>query len=142
MTVGRTGVSLVITGSLPAYSLLCDGDKVKIADFGLARETRSRPPYTEYVSTRWFGIGCVQWYSAQVFTMCMWAGCCTAAGTVPRSCCLGRTVTTRQSTCGQPAASWQSCTCASLCSLERVRCVDTASLLSTEEPLACQLKPR
>ena len=27
---------------------------VKIADFGLARETRSRPPYTDYVSTRWY----------------------------------------------------------------------------------------
>lgn len=27
---------------------------LKIADFGLARETRSRPPYTEYVSTRWY----------------------------------------------------------------------------------------
>ncbi|MBW0507818.1 hypothetical protein O181_047533 [Austropuccinia psidii MF-1] len=27
---------------------------VKIADFGLARETLSRPPYTEYVSTRWY----------------------------------------------------------------------------------------
>jgi len=27
---------------------------VKIADFGLARETRSKPPYTEYVSTRWY----------------------------------------------------------------------------------------
>ena len=27
---------------------------VKIADFGLARETKSRPPYTEYVSTRWY----------------------------------------------------------------------------------------
>lgn len=27
---------------------------VKIADFGLARETRSRPPYTEYVATRWY----------------------------------------------------------------------------------------
>lgn len=24
------------------------------ADFGLARETRSRPPYTDYVSTRWY----------------------------------------------------------------------------------------
>ena len=29
--------------------LLC-----KIADFGLAREIRSSPPYTEYVSTRWY----------------------------------------------------------------------------------------
>ncbi|KAK4058182.1 Serine/threonine protein kinase [Microbotryomycetes sp. JL221] len=27
---------------------------VKLADFGLARETNSRPPYTEYVSTRWY----------------------------------------------------------------------------------------
>ncbi|EPX70559.1 CMGC/RCK/MAK protein kinase Pit1 [Schizosaccharomyces octosporus yFS286] len=28
--------------------------KVKIADFGLAREINSSPPYTEYVSTRWY----------------------------------------------------------------------------------------
>ena len=35
-------------------NLLCMGpDLVKIADFGLAREIRSRPPYTDYVSTRW-----------------------------------------------------------------------------------------
>ncbi|KAG5639241.1 hypothetical protein H0H81_005315 [Sphagnurus paluster] len=27
---------------------------IKLADFGLARETRSSPPYTEYVSTRWY----------------------------------------------------------------------------------------
>lgn len=26
---------------------------IKLADFGLARELSSRPPYTEYVSTRW-----------------------------------------------------------------------------------------
>jgi serine/threonine protein kinase len=35
-------------------NLLCKGDVVKLADFGLARETRSRPPYTDYVSTRWY----------------------------------------------------------------------------------------
>ena len=36
-------------------NLLCMGpDVVKIADFGLAREIRSRPPYTDYVSTRWY----------------------------------------------------------------------------------------
>src|ERR1700733_15146885 len=36
-------------------NLLCNGpDLIKIADFGLARETRSRPPYTDYVSTRWY----------------------------------------------------------------------------------------
>lgn len=27
---------------------------MKICDFGLAREVRSRPPYTDYVSTRWY----------------------------------------------------------------------------------------
>ena len=35
-------------------NILVTGDRVKIADFGLAREIRSRPPYTEYVSTRWY----------------------------------------------------------------------------------------
>jgi serine/threonine protein kinase len=36
-------------------NLLCMGpDIVKIADFGLAKEVRSRPPYTDYVSTRWY----------------------------------------------------------------------------------------
>ena len=27
---------------------------LKVADFGLAREIRSKPPYTEYISTRWY----------------------------------------------------------------------------------------
>ena len=27
---------------------------VKLCDFGLAREIRSRPPFTDYVSTRWY----------------------------------------------------------------------------------------
>lgn len=36
-------------------NLLCMGPElIKIADFGLAREIKSRPPYTDYVSTRWF----------------------------------------------------------------------------------------
>ncbi|MEW5296929.1 MAG: hypothetical protein WDW36_000175 [Sanguina aurantia] len=35
-------------------NLLANKDAVKIADFGLAREIRSRPPYTDYVSTRWY----------------------------------------------------------------------------------------
>lgn len=36
-------------------NLLWSQDGVlKIADFGLAREIRSRPPYTEYISTRWY----------------------------------------------------------------------------------------
>merc|ERR1711967_31866 len=35
-------------------NLLVTRDTVKIADFGLAREIRSRPPFTDYVSTRWY----------------------------------------------------------------------------------------
>lgn len=38
----------------PENLLCCGPDIVKIADFGLAREIRSRPPYTDYVSTRWY----------------------------------------------------------------------------------------
>ena len=34
--------------------MLVKGETVKVADFGLAREIRSRPPYTDYVSTRWY----------------------------------------------------------------------------------------
>lgn len=32
-------------------NVLVTGAVAKIADFGLAREIRSRPPYTDYVST-------------------------------------------------------------------------------------------
>jgi serine/threonine protein kinase/Ca2+-binding EF-hand superfamily protein len=41
---------------LKPENVLCDqrGSVLKIADFGLAREIRSRPPYTEYVATRWY----------------------------------------------------------------------------------------
>lgn len=35
-------------------NLLVNGDVVKLADFGLAREIRARPPFTDYVSTRWY----------------------------------------------------------------------------------------
>ena len=39
---------------LKPENLLVNGEKVKIADFGLAREIRSIPPYTDYVATRWY----------------------------------------------------------------------------------------
>jgi len=39
---------------LKPENLLCAGNVVKLADFGLAREIRSRPPLTDYVSTRWY----------------------------------------------------------------------------------------
>ncbi|KOM45401.1 hypothetical protein LR48_Vigan06g070700 [Vigna angularis] len=39
---------------LKPENLLVTKDIIKIADFGLAREITSQPPYTEYVSTRWY----------------------------------------------------------------------------------------
>ena len=39
---------------LKPENLLVQNNVVKIIDFGLAREIRSKPPYTEYVSTRWY----------------------------------------------------------------------------------------
>ena len=38
----------------PENLLINNQHVVKLADFGLAREIRSRPPFTEYVSTRWY----------------------------------------------------------------------------------------
>ena len=39
---------------LKPENILCQGPElVKLADFGQAREIRSKPPYTDYVSTRW-----------------------------------------------------------------------------------------
>jgi len=36
-------------------NILCNSDLiVKISDFGLLKEIKSMPPYTEYVSTRWY----------------------------------------------------------------------------------------
>uniref|UniRef100_M4DM70 cyclin-dependent kinase n=1 Tax=Brassica campestris TaxID=3711 RepID=M4DM70_BRACM len=39
---------------LKPENLLVSKDVIKIADLGLAREIDSSPPYTEYVSTRWY----------------------------------------------------------------------------------------
>mmetsp|Transcript_9440 Transcript_9440/g.13959 ORF Transcript_9440/g.13959 Transcript_9440/m.13959 type:complete len:412 (+) Transcript_9440:135-1370(+) len=39
---------------LKPENILVVGNKVKLADFGLAREIRSRPPYSQYISTRWY----------------------------------------------------------------------------------------
>lgn len=46
-TLGRYSNLVTPPSTPPAYS-------IKLADFGLARETHSRQPYTTYVSTRWY----------------------------------------------------------------------------------------
>lgn len=38
----------------PENLLYSNEGVVKLIDFGLAREIRSRPPFTDYVSTRWY----------------------------------------------------------------------------------------
>ena len=38
----------------PENLLIHQDNIIKISDFGLARETRSKPPFTDYVSTRWY----------------------------------------------------------------------------------------
>lgn len=38
---------------LMTENLLVSKDVIKVADFGLAREINSLPPFTDYVSTRW-----------------------------------------------------------------------------------------
>ncbi|KAH9603672.1 hypothetical protein KSS87_009248 [Heliosperma pusillum] len=45
-------VALYVTALV--QNLLVTNDVIKIADFGLVREVSSMPPYTDYVSTRWY----------------------------------------------------------------------------------------
>lgn len=58
--VSTSSTHLNDTGSFRRYSAMVTPPStppvysVKIADFGLARETSSKMPYTTYVSTRWY----------------------------------------------------------------------------------------
>jgi serine/threonine protein kinase len=38
----------------PENILISNDLSIKIIDFGISREIRSKPPYTEYISTRWY----------------------------------------------------------------------------------------
>lgn len=76
-TSSGPGVATCQLTPLTAENLLVHRDVVKIADFGLAREVRSRPPYTDYVSTRWYRAPEVllrsQYYSAPIDMFAMGA---------------------------------------------------------------------
>lgn len=60
-------------------NLLCRdrGKLIKIADFGLTRESNSEPPFTDYVSTRWYRAPELLLHSKNYnYTIDMWAlGC-------------------------------------------------------------------
>ncbi|XP_970887.3 serine/threonine-protein kinase MAK isoform X2 [Tribolium castaneum] len=66
---------------LKPENILCSGpDLIKIADFGLVREIRSRPPYTDYVSTRWYRAPEVLLHSTTYSSpIDLWAVGCIAA---------------------------------------------------------------
>jgi protein kinase len=88
-------------------NVLVTKDLCKIADFGLAKEIRARPPFTEYVSTRWYRAPEV---SAQA---CPSA---TLLSLIPLPlfacrCCCAPPTTTRPATCGLWAPSWLNSTC-------------------------------
>lgn len=78
-------------------------DVLKIADFGLAREVSSVPPYTEYVSTRWWVNHIQSQYLILCICECMVVGegafllnrvillcACTCLRECLRVCCTGR----------------------------------------------------
>ncbi|KAJ8978137.1 hypothetical protein NQ317_014192 [Molorchus minor] len=73
--------SWIFHRDLKPENILCSGpDLVKIADFGLVREIRSRPPYTDYVSTRWYRAPEVLLHSISYSSpIDLWAVGCIAA---------------------------------------------------------------
>ena len=111
---------------------LVKGETVKLADFGLAREIRSRPPFTDYVSTRWYRAPeiLLRVRLRQLWVQQQPGPLRQAAPRVPPPAPPVRRPrrTTRPSTSSRAAASWPSCT----------RCVRSspapASLTSASPP--------
>ena len=76
-------------------NLLCNGtDLIKIADFGLAREIRSRPPFTGLFNAS---------HASTISSF--FKITCRRGGTGRRKCCCGQPHTMRRWTCGLWAAS-------------------------------------
>ena len=58
-------------------NILISNDQIKLADFGSCRNISSRPPYTEYIATRWYrSPECILAEGLYDFKMDIWAvGC-------------------------------------------------------------------
>ena len=59
-------------------NVLLKDEQIKLADFGSVRSVYSKPPYTEYISTRWYRAPeCLLTDGHYSFKMDMWSvGCC------------------------------------------------------------------
>jgi len=62
---------------LKPENILVKGKRIKIADFGSCRDIDSKPPYTEYIATRWYrSPECLLCNGKYSYKMDMWsAGC-------------------------------------------------------------------
>lgn len=85
-------------------NMLVKGDVVKVADFGLAREIRSKPPFTDYVSTRWYetAISMIVVGLELSFPFCFFI-----IGTVPQKSYLDQRIIIPQLTNGLVVEYWQ-----------------------------------
>lgn len=108
-------------------NLLCMGPElVKIADFGLAREIRSKPPYTDYVSTRWWECrslppSAVNPFAFKQAKKAGWFIYVLYPGTGLQRSCSALLITALLLTCGLWAASWLNSTLSGPFSLETVK---------------------
>ena len=100
----RKSISGYFHRDMKPENILCMGTEVvKIADFGLAREIRSRPPFTDYVSTRWCALHCGTVHVK------------TPLGIVRPRFSSAQPVTIVPAICGRSAVLWPSCTCCGHC---------------------------
>lgn len=96
----------------PENILIANDLTIKIIDFGISREIRSKPPYTEYISTRWYRAPELLFkfasYTAAVDVFAV--GCIVAEMYLNRPMFLGNSemdqISKIVSILGSPGASW------------------------------------
>ena len=99
----------------PENILIANDLSIKIIDFGISREIRSKPPFTEYVSTRWYRAPELLFkfptYSAPVDIFAV--GCIIAEMYLGRPLFMGNSemdqISKIVSVLGSPTAQWPEC---------------------------------